>query len=897
MRPEYRGYDMEYSALSKAELIRKVERLERILAGQKRETGGSTGKKRNYIPQLEVFRDTVDSIPYPIFSVDSKYRYTGFNAAHKAAMKALYGTDIAPGMSLLECQTVDADREAARRNLDRALKGETVIKEEYSGHSDLSRRYFEISHTPIRDPGGAITGVSVLARDITVEKHAGDARRRSAEQYRYLFNNMLNGMAYCKMIFEDGAPADFIYLEVNAAFESLTGLKDAAGKKVSQVIPGFRESDPGLFEIYDRVARTGIPEVFEMHVKSLDMWFAISVYSPEREFFVAVFDVITLRKQIEAARERALEALRESEYRYGLLVRSLPGMSLHLFDRDHRFLIADGEEIRKAGFTRESIEGHTLEEAYPPDVARLFAPLYDKALQGESTELEMEFGGMHYRQNVVPVRDSRGRVYAGMVISQNVTELAQAEAQRIAVQEALRDSEERFRRAFEMASIGALLASPDKMFKNINDAFCAMMGYSREELMQKNFLEVTHPDDMAATLECSRALLSGEVRSCRIEKRYIRKDGGLLWADVNAMLFREKDGTPLHFLAYIIDITARKKAEEMLGMTYARLERIASSNVVGVVLGDARGGIHEANDYYLNLLGRTRDELDAGLVRWDEMTPPDHLPSDARALTELRERGICTPYEKEYIRKDGSRVWVLIADALVPGPEERILAIVVDIDDRKRAEARIHEALDEKVMLLKEIHHRVKNNLQVITSLVSLELLGISDAHAIAAFQDIQNRIKAMAILHERLYRSDNVANILLRDYVEEMAENLIRSLAVDHAKISLRCEMGDLRLGLDQAVPLGLILNELITNALKHAFPDGTHGAIVISMTRDGGGTNRLSIRDDGAGMPETVDPETANSLGLRLVRMITQQIHGTLKIVRDGGTEIVIRFKNGEA
>jgi PAS domain S-box-containing protein len=140
-----------------------------------------------------------------------------------------------------------------------------------------------------------------LTHDITKRQQTEAALRESEERYRSLFENMLNGFAYCKMYFDQGRPQDFIYLDVNRAFEALTGLTDVIGKKVSDVIPGIRESDPELFEIYGRVALTGQPEKFETYVDALAMWFSISVYSPEKEYFVAVFDVITERKRAEAA--------------------------------------------------------------------------------------------------------------------------------------------------------------------------------------------------------------------------------------------------------------------------------------------------------------------------------------------------------------------------------------------------------------------------------------------------------------------------------------------------------------------------------------------------------------------------------------------------------------------
>jgi PAS domain S-box-containing protein len=167
------------------------------------------------------------------------------------------------------------------------------------------------SGAPIRNASGEITGVVLVFRDQTEERTAKKTLEESEERYRSLFENMLEGFAFCKMLFEEEVPVDFYYLDVNSAFEQLTGLKDVVGKKVTRVIPGIRENDPELIERYGRVSLTGNPEQFEIYVQSLKMWFSISVYSPEHEYFVTVFDVITDRKRSE-------EALRSSEERYRL---------------------------------------------------------------------------------------------------------------------------------------------------------------------------------------------------------------------------------------------------------------------------------------------------------------------------------------------------------------------------------------------------------------------------------------------------------------------------------------------------------------------------------------------------------------------------------------------------
>jgi len=175
--------------------------------------------------------------------------------------------------------------------------------------SDGTKFPGEISSAVFRDENGAPC-TSMVVRDVSERHLAAAALARSESRYRSLFEHMVEGFAYCRMLFEDNRPQDFIYLAVNEAFGNLTGLRDVIGKNVSEVIPGIRETDPELFKVYGRVAQSGRPERFETFVKALDMWFAISVYSPEKEHFVAVFDVITARKRAEARIRDQLDELR-----------------------------------------------------------------------------------------------------------------------------------------------------------------------------------------------------------------------------------------------------------------------------------------------------------------------------------------------------------------------------------------------------------------------------------------------------------------------------------------------------------------------------------------------------------------------------------------------------------
>lgn len=221
-----------------------------------------------------------------------------------------------------------------------------------------------------------------------------------------------------------------------------------------------------------------------------------------------------------------------------------------------------------------------------------------------------------------------------------------------------------------------------------------------------------------------------------------------------------------------------------------------------------------------------------------------------------------------------------------------------EVADRKRAEAglrqseeQIKTSLNEKEVLLKEIHHRVKNNMQVITSLLSLQAKTIGDKHALAVFQDSQNRVKSMALIHETLYQSKDLSRINFAEYLQKLVAHVSRSYHLRPEAIKLNVKVDDVLLPIDTAVPCGLIINELASNALKYAFPSANAGEINISFRRLDG-SYVLCVSDSGVGLPADFDPEASKSLGMKLVHMLTSQLAGEIECRNGVGTTFEIKF-----
>jgi PAS domain S-box-containing protein len=218
--------------------------------------------------------------------------------------------------------------------------------------------------------------------------------------------------------------------------------------------------------------------------------------------------------------------------------------------------------------------------------------------------------------------------------------------------------------------------------------------------------------------------------------------------------------------------------------------------------------------------------------------------------------------------------------------------ILRDVTKRVAVEEKIKTSLREKEALLKEIHHRVKNNLQVVSSLLGLQSRLVTDETTRKMFQESQNRIHSMALLHESLYQSNNLSRIDFPDYIRQLASHLFHSYGVRAERIHLRTNLDELYLNLDAAVPCGLIINELVSNSLKYAFPDGRDGEVRIELREHSDGLARLVVADNGIGLRSDIDWSTARSLGLRLVRSLAEQLGAKIEVTSSTGTEVQLIF-----
>lgn len=350
-----------------------------------------------------------------------------------------------------------------------------------------------------------------------------------------------------------------------------------------------------------------------------------------------------------------------------------------------------------------------------------------------------------------------------------------------------------------------------------------------------------------------------------------------------------------------VQITAAlKETERMNEQLLASEERSRAffDNAASLVwVKDLQGRFLVVNDYTERLLGLGRPQILGRKV--EELRPGAESETHRDNDRQVIEQGLPMEFEETTRLGDGLHTYISVKFPLrnAQGHIIALGAICTDITGHKQTEEALRTSLEEKTVLLKEVHHRVKNNLQIISSLLNLQLDRQPLPEVANTLRDTQNRIRSMALLHENLYRSGNLAHIRLDEYVESLSASLRRMAGAEATRIRVEPRIEDLSLPLDQAVPCGLIINELISNALKHAFPSGRPGRVLIEAQARNQSWIWLRVADDGLGLPSDLHPDQTDTLGLQLVSMLTEQLQGSLEISRHEGTafEIIFPVKGG--
>ncbi|MDD3043416.1 MAG: PAS domain-containing protein [Methanosarcinaceae archaeon] len=547
---------------------------------------------------------------------------------------------------------------------------------------------------------------------------------------------------------------------------------------------------------------------------------------------------------------------------------------------------------------------------HPEDQNRL-SVLIDSVLEGEC-ELETEYrfrkkdGKYIYLEiTVVFLKDEEGKPYRVLGVLKDITEKVHSRRK-------MEKNAEKFLYVAEQT--GQLIFDIDFRTNKIEwaGAIEKITGCTPEEFYAFNLFacrDSIHPDDRGNVWKTLKhSLKTGD--NLYAEFRFRKTDGNYVYVEDSAVFLRDEAGRVYRALGVIKDISEKKHVRETLERNEGRL-RTYMKNLKGIGFQLDRnfkpvmmlGAVED-------ILGYTPEDILSGkIILFDLFDPGDRDRLIENQIKLLENPELVIDHIYRIRRRDGSLRWVheiIQSIRNVEGETWLFQGSVRDITDKKRAEETLK--LAEEIHK-KEIHHRIKNNLQVISSLLDLQADFFEDKEVIRAFRESQNRVISMALIHEELYKSRDLESLDFAGYLRKLTGELFRSYALDSSKIRLHMDAAThIFLRMDTAIPLGMIVNELVSNSLKHAFFEGNNGEIRIKLQcmeykteYDECGCPEsfeyvLSVSDNGRGIPKNIDFENPETLGLQLVNILVKQIGGEIELKRNSGAEFVIRFGKQE-
>jgi len=773
--------------------------------------------------------------------------------------------------------------------------------------------------TPLRNEAGEITHFIGIKQDLTERDRTEQALRESERHYRSLFNNMLNGYAYCRMVFTEGRPTDFTYIRVNGAFETLTGLKGVEGRNASEVIPGLRETDQALLDRYGRVAQTGEPEEFEYFLKALEMWYEIAPYSPAPGTFVAIFDVITERKRAEAALQESGRFNRATLDALGAHVAVLDAQGTILTTNRawREFAEANGGSWPTVGEGANYLAVCAKAAgAGSTDAVRVSEGIR-AVIDGARVAWEHEYtcdSPVEPRWFTCSVRRFPGDGPVRVVVAhENVSAIKRAEL-------ALRDGMERLRLAVQASNVGLWDADLVTGRTEYSTEWKRQLGYAEDEIGPglDEWEKRIHPEDQARVKDLLKRYLAAPEGPYETEMRMRHKDGTWRWIYTRGEVLRSAAGQPVRMMGCHVDITERKRAETALRESEARYRLLFENNPLPMWLYDLETlRFLAVNDSAVQQYGYAREEFLRMTIK--QIRPEEDIPALLKSVAEDR-NATTSNSQWRHRRKDGSIVHVeIISRPLTFGGRQARLVLASDVTERKLLEDKFLHAqrLESLGMLAAGIAHDLNNVLAPIVFVAPLLRHRLSDPRDLKVLTTLeQSAARGAGLVKQILGFARTSSGELLPTQVKHLARDVVTVIEETFPKaIGFHHEIAtDLWVAEGNATQIHQVLLNLCVNA-RDAMPNGgaltlkasnrrldADEAATIAGARPGAWVV-LEVTDTGTGIPPDVLPRIwepffttkaagrGTGLGLSTVRGIVGSHRGFIELITAAGKGTTFR------
>ena len=777
---------------------------------------------------------------------------------------------------------------------------------------DGSRFPAIVSVTALRDAQNAIIGYLLIGTDNTARKKAEEALVKAGALQSAIFNSanfssIATDAQGVIQIFNVGAERMLGYAaadvvnkitpaDISDPLEVVARAKQLSKELHSSIAPGFEAL---VFK-----ASRGIEDIYELTYirKDGSRFPAVVSVTALRDADASIIGYLLIGTD-NTARKRAEIDLRESQERFRTVVEAVPQM-VWITRADGWNIYFSQKWMDYTGLTLEESLGHGWNKPFhPEDHQRAWDAWQNATMTRDGTyrvECRLRRADGVYRWFLIlGVRqldfDGTTDKWFGTCTDITLAKLSE---------EQLQLATEQFRLALEAAPTGMLMIDEAGAIVLVNAQIETIFGYGRNELIGGR-LEMLLPERFRAHHPGLRQAFAVDPKTRTMgagrELFGLHKNGTEVPIEIGLNPLNIAEGR--FVLTAITDMTERKRASE----TQQRMTALVQSTSDAIVTKDLSGIIRSWNPAAEILLGYTAEEIigQAGAL----LIPADREAEEDNISLRIKQGLRIAPFETIRLRKDGSTVEVSVTISPLLADGGQIVGaskIMRDITQERAAAGALRAAnsqlelritmrtaeLKERESLLQEIHHRVKNNLQVISSLINMQIRGLEDESSRLALRDCQSRVMTMAQIHEMLYQSADYARVPFAKYARDLTTRILSASGTSPGNVTVQFAMEEVSLPVAQAIPCGLILNELVANSLKHAFPHARRGTIRVELGFGPDLSVILSVSDDGIGIPPSLNMKTLSSLGVQLVMNLVEQLEGHIEITRQPGSTFQISF-----